>query len=369
MAHVIVVGAGVIGSHALPHLARSPRVSHLTVIDRDRYDAGNLRTQDIDERHVGKAKAAVQARRLRRINGRIEVTGLRAAVEDVPLGALRADVIVACLDSRAARMAVNQAAWRLGVPWIDAGVDAGGLLARVRVFVPGADAPCLECAWDQAHYDAVEQRYPCAANTVSAPSGAPSSLGALAAALQVIECDKLLAGQSDVALIGRDVLLDARHHRHAVTEYRRNPACRMPDHAGWRISPLGERPVGTTLADVLTLGSTLRGAGNGLSLGVAGQRTATALRCTACGAARQTFQLERHARATAPCCPQCGGAVTPGGFDLYDLAPTTSVPVDVRDLALADLGVRPHDVLTRRTSELDAHFELDPPAHGAGFSG
>ena len=30
MAHVIVIGAGAIGSHLLPHLARSSRVSRIT---------------------------------------------------------------------------------------------------------------------------------------------------------------------------------------------------------------------------------------------------------------------------------------------------------------------------------------------------
>jgi molybdopterin/thiamine biosynthesis adenylyltransferase len=359
VAHVIVVGAGAIGSHLLPHLARSPRVSRITVIDRDRYDAGNLRSQAIDARHVGSPKAAIQARRLRRVSPGLDVAGLHAAVEDVPLGALRAAVIVACLDSRAARIAVNQAAWRIGVPWVDAGVDAGGLLARVRVFVPGAEAACYECAFDRAQYAAVEQAYPCAAGDTSAPSGAPSSLGALAAALQAIECDKLLSGDTDVALVGRDVLLDARHHRHSVTAYRRNPACRMPDHAGWRIDPLGDRAARTTLGDVLTLGSTLRGADGSLSLGVAGQRTATVLRCAGCGAARPTFQLERHVRGLAPRCPQCGDALAPGGFDLYDLAPAATVPAEVRDRPLADIGVRPFDVLTLRTSELDAHFVLE----------
>ena len=162
MAHVLVVGAGGnIGSHAIPHLARMPRVSRVTLIDSGRYESGNLSAQDIEASDIGKPKAEVQAQRLSRINAGLVVTPMSVAVEDVPLGALRADVIVACLDSRGARLVVNQAAWRLGVPWINAGVDGGGLLARVQTFVPAPNAPCLECAWSQADYDAIEQDYPC----------------------------------------------------------------------------------------------------------------------------------------------------------------------------------------------------------------
>src|SRR5213594_4159488 len=151
MARVTIVGAGGnIGSHLVPHIGRTTGVSLITLVDRDRYEADNLPAQDIDTRDVGRSKAEAQARRLRRINPGLAVVALNADVEAVPLGALRADVILACLDSRRARLVVNQAAWRLGVPWIDAGVDGGDRLVRIQTFVPASDAACLECAWEQA---------------------------------------------------------------------------------------------------------------------------------------------------------------------------------------------------------------------------
>jgi molybdopterin/thiamine biosynthesis adenylyltransferase len=359
MAHVIVVGAGAIGSHLLPHLARLSPISRLTVIDHDRYDASNTRGQDIDMRDVGRPKALVQARRLRRINPRLEVVALRAAVERVPLGALRGAVILAALDSRKARMVVNQAAWRLGVPWIDSGIHADGMLARVRVYAPADDAPCLECAWEQEDYDAVEQRYPCAQQSrMHASTGAPSALGALAAALQAAECERVLQGDESAPLAGREVLLDVRRHTHAVTSYRRNPACRMPDHAGWRIGTLDTSPDLSTVGEVLALGSTLRGATASLAFGIAGQRLVTALRCDGCEAVRPTCQTERLARTSRPCCPLCGGRLGSTGFDLRTFAPVSSVPAELRQCRLSDIGVRPHDVLTLRTPETDLHLEV-----------
>jgi molybdopterin/thiamine biosynthesis adenylyltransferase len=356
--HVVVIGAGAIGSHLLPHLARSAYVSRLTVIDRDRYDAGNTRGQHIDARDIGRPKALAQARRLRRINPDLPVIPIRAALERLPLGALRGSVILAALDSRQARMIVNQAAWRLGVPWIDAGVHADGMLARIRVFMPAEDQPCLECAWDQADYQALEQTYPCAPGVTPGSTGAPSPLGALAGALQAAECEKLLAGDHSHALTGRELLLDLRHLRHWVTTYRRNPSCRMPDHAGWRIDALGTSSERTTLDGLFALGSTLRGAAASLAFGIAGQRIVTALRCDVCQAGHATCQTERHARVSRPRCPRCGGRLRATGFGLNDFAPAAAVPAELQQRRLSDIGVRPRDVLTLRTPEVDAHFEV-----------
>jgi hypothetical protein len=125
------VGAGAIGSHVLPHLARSPRVSRVTIVDRDTYELANLSGQDIDAHGIGRPKAVAQMRRLRRINPALELHAIYGAVEDLPLGALRGDVILGCLDSRFARMTLNQASRRLGMPFVDAGVEPTGMLARV----------------------------------------------------------------------------------------------------------------------------------------------------------------------------------------------------------------------------------------------
>jgi len=144
---IVVAGAGGnIGSHFTPHLARMREVGRVVLIDRDAYEPRNVVNQDIVSRDVKKPKVGVQARRLKEIRPDLGVAALHAPLESVPLGTWRADLIVACLDSRAARQAVNERAWRLGVPWIDSGVLGSEWLARVNVYVPGHDAPCLECA-------------------------------------------------------------------------------------------------------------------------------------------------------------------------------------------------------------------------------
>lgn len=362
MAHVIVVGAGGnIGSHLVPHLARNPRVKRLTLIDPDRYEPDNLRGQDIAGTDVGEPKVIAQARRLRSINGAIAITPIHESVEHVPLGKLRANFIVACLDSRKSRLVVNQAAWRLGVPWIDAGVNATGLLARVQVFMPDADGPCLECSWDQSDYDAVEQRYPCQLDSAPAATNAPSSLGALAAALQTIECEKVLAGNQDCALVGRDLMLDAHHHKHYVTAFRRNLKCRMPDHSGWRIEEIVGSASGLTLADFGARAAESGTVGRELRCRVAGQAFALSLRCPDCGASRETLQLERTLR-RPPICNSCGHSVRPFGFDTADVIRFADIPAPVLNQPLAALGFESGDVLSVSAPSWDRHYELVDPS-------
>lgn len=359
MAHVIVVGAGTIGSHLLPHVARMPGVTAVTVIDRDRYESSNLGAQNIYAPDVGKSKAQVHARRLKQIDRSLETRAYQKPVEELPLGWLRGDVILACLDSRRARMVVNQAAWRLGVPWINAGIDATGLLVRVQVFMPAADAPCLECAWDARDYALVEQTYACQDDSAPPESGASSGLGALAASIQAIECEKLLAGDRDHLLAGRDVMLDARHHRHYVTEFRRNNACRMPDHAGWPITPYEADPSSTTLGELLATASTLRGADVGVQMAVAGQRVALTLTCPRCCTQHPAGYVHRGERRHGAPCPACKAELMATGFDLHDAVSPDSLPGISRNKSLTEMGLITGDVVTFTTPEVEAHFELD----------
>jgi molybdopterin/thiamine biosynthesis adenylyltransferase len=359
MAHVIVIGAGTIGSHVLPHVARMAGVRRVTIVDRDRYDQSNLRAQGILRTDVGKSKAQAQARRLRQIDATLDVRAFHKPVEDLPLGWLRGDVILACLDSRRARMVVNQAAWRIGVPWINAGVDATESLARVQVFLPAEDASCLECAWDARDYELVEQDYPCQDAAAPPDTGASSALGAVAAALQALECEKLLSGDRLHLLAGRDVLLDIKHHRHYVTRFTRNPACRMPDHAGWSIAPYDGDPASTTLADLIALTSTLRGAARSVRVGVAGQRFAMSLTCVRCRQRLPVARVHRgEGRGGGQPCRACGGALAASGFDMFDQVALEELPEYARSRSLTELGLLPGDILVCSTPEVEAHIEL-----------
>lgn len=359
---VTVVGAGGnIGSHLLPHLARMPGIGCVTLVDKDIYEAGNLASQSLTPRDVGRGKAGVQARILRRIRPSLTVTALNFAVEELPLGRMRADVILACLDSLSARQYVNQAAWRLGVPWVDAGVEAGGLLARVNVYLPGSENPCLECAWDQRDYEALEQTYPCLAGELAGGSGgyatnAPSSLGALAASLQAIECQKLVSGQFDYAAINKQLVIDARHHKQYLTSFRRNPSCRLFDHEPWKIRPLNLKVNQSTLADLIALTKLKTEKGTERRLSVAGKSFVSRAICRGCGYQKRVCAFRSsHGRSTK--CSACGGTMFVAGRELAEAIDPLMVP-SIFKRRLQGMGVRSGDVVSIESDHDRVHYEI-----------
>ncbi len=352
MKSVAVIGAGNIGSHLLPLIARMPAVGRVTIVDFDSYEEGNLASQDITRADIGLPKAIRQMVRLRAIHPRLAVVPVVARVEAVPLGALRADVIAACLDSRAARRTVNRIACRLGVPFVDSGVHADGMLARVNVYRPGGENVCLECLWEESDYQAERESYACDGSRIAAaPSHSPSSLGALAAALQAIEVEKILAGDWERAACGSEVLIDANSHRHFVTKLPRNRACRF-DHRTFSARALAGPPSALTLADVFGRGAA--------SIHFEGQPFARQWACGSCRTSAEFFGL-RDRIAGGAVCPQCGGAMRAIGFHSLERLSPQDVPAAAITAPLSNLGFRTGDVFGAVVDGTEAHFEITEP--------
>ncbi|MFQ5738713.1 MAG: ThiF family adenylyltransferase [Acidobacteriota bacterium] len=342
---VAIVGAGgVIGSHLAPHIARMPEVEAITLIDPGSYEEKNLYGQQINEADVGRRKAMVQAERLALHRPQLTLIPLCQPVESVPWGCLRCDVLLACPDSLAVRLYVNQVAWRLGIPWIDAGVRADGLLARVNVYEPGCENPCLECALDDGDYEGAGQSDPCLGEAQAAPTNAPSSLGALAASLQAIECYKFLAEGSPIS--GRQVLLETRFHHYYVTNFALSSACRF-DHQTWDIHPLEISPAASSIGDLCSRVDSLNGQPTAIRL--VGQTLATCLACTGCGTVRNILFVCSRISEGERRCPSCHQRmVAPGPHQRENLL--FNEPLEERfktgsEQSLAELGLRHGDVL------------------------
>lgn len=362
---VIVVGAGGnIGSHLTPHLARMPGVGRIVLIDFDTYESKNLRTQDVSRRDVGRPKVSVQAKRLKAINADVEVRPWNARVEEIPLGRLRADVIVACLDSRISRQAVNQAAWRLGVPWIDAGVAAGGeLLARVNVYRPAPDVACLECGWSDEDYRNLEVRHACRSAAAVTSTNAPAHLGGLAASLAAIECGKVLDGDWADSLAGRQVILDARHHTHFVTSFRKNPRCRF-DHRTWSIARETRSPKKFRLSDVsLIAGQGASDGGGDVVLSMEGERfwmTARCPRgCESVAPRSEVVGLASRMKGKVAPCLECGEPTVPRGWDLAEGLSLSGLSPSTLRRTLASLGFVGGDLCHIRCGSQETYLELN----------
>ena len=366
-AKIIVAGGGQIGSMAVPLLARLPGVAEMLIADPQTYGPENVRTQNIGSADVGRAKAVVLAEQAMRIRGTrdgFKAVAFTDRIEHLPWGRIRdADLICAGVDSKHARLEIQYIAWRLGIPWIDAGVQGAGMLARVNVYVPGPDSPCLECTFGPRDRQLLSHSYACDGKLKeAAPTNSPAPLGALAASMLALEAQKFLAGELDATLIGRQWVLEARRHQHFVNTLRRNPACDF-DHHTWSIERLAT-PL-RTLGDLAEHGRRFLATQDSLAVRMERNPWVMCLVCPQCGRQAPTLRLQRRL-ATLPSqhCETCGPTADPAkvleptGFFLQPQLPLAASRADLLARPLASVGLRRSDVVTLVSPHGHRHVEL-----------
>ncbi len=355
---ITIVGGGATGSCASSLAARLQGVTHITLIDGDTYSEANLRSQNISPLDVGRPKVEVLAKRLRQQAPGIIVEPINSWVENVPRSKMRGEVVLSCLDSRRARCTVNEICWRLGVPLIDAGVDATGLLARTNIYWPGCARPCLVCGWNETDFAALEQVYACQQRSGGPPAtNAPASLGSFAAGLLVSECERLLAGEFDPETDCRQVLWDLRHYKCLTTRYRVNPACRF-DHECWDIEPLAVPPRSMSLGQLCELlGDT---ASTPKAIRLAGQRFVNRLVCGKCNAVRSvTPCLDRALTLNRLRCQGCGDRMVVSEFHAAEwLDISHKLPGRSARRSLSSVGFQLGDIVTVQQEVGRRYFEL-----------
>ena len=144
-AHLLFVGAGGLGSAALPYLAAAG-VGKITLLDGDTVEISNLARQTLfTESMIGENKAIAAAGRLRELNPEIEIEGIPANLDSRSPASLvqGVDLLLDGSDSLPAKQLLNQIALRSGIPALLASVTGwDGQLIRVH---PGTDQPCFGC--------------------------------------------------------------------------------------------------------------------------------------------------------------------------------------------------------------------------------
>lgn len=352
---IAVVGLGNIGSQVVPLLAAFTGVSRVILIDADRYGASNLGHQRIAATHAGQLKVRVQARALRTLAAHIAIDTHACSVDAVPLGKLRDCVILGCVDSRSARQSINRIAFRLGIPWIDAGLDRAGSM-RARVYVPGS-GDCLECNWGARDYQLLEQRIPCNAASSPVPAtAAPPELGAIAAGMQISLLRRLLRDASSAAqdeLAQQQWFLDLPSGRGWIGQYTQNPSCRF-DHSRWPITPLLRSARDLTLRE--TFGLSGADASDAV-FSVDGQMIVRCVRCTGCGSVRKVGGRVLG-RMALTACRRCGGMMTPAATDAYDCLSLNDAGPAWLDRPLAAFGLVCGDVISMHARDTAVHYEL-----------
>ncbi len=215
-AHVLVIGAGGLGSPVALYLAASG-IGTLTIVDDDVVDLTNLQRQIVhNAARVGENKAVSAAQTLQALNPDTKVVPVTQRAEGDELIALvaAADLVIDCCDNFATRHAVNRACVQLGKPLVSGA--ATRFDGQLTVFDPRqASNPCYHCLFGE---EGEASDGPCATFGVFAP------LVGIIGSMQAAEALKLIIGLGE-SPVGRLQLLDARTMRWREMRFGKDPAC------------------------------------------------------------------------------------------------------------------------------------------------
>lgn len=214
-AHVLVIGAGGLGSPALLYLAAAG-VGHIGIVDFDTVDLSNLQRQVLfDTDDVGHGKARTARSRLQALNPHVQVQvhaeELRA---DNVLDIVRAyDLVLDGTDRFATRYLVNDACVILGKPLVSAAIHR--FEGQAFSYVPKR-GPCYRCLFPEPPADSAVPN--------CAEAGVLGVLPGVMGVIQATEAIKLITGMG-APLIGRLLTYDALEMRFAEFQFAARPEC------------------------------------------------------------------------------------------------------------------------------------------------
>ncbi len=159
-AKVGVIGVGALGNEVVKNLALMG-VGNIFLADFDEVQISNLSRSILFRREdAGKRKVDVASTAIKKINPEIKISKFHGNIRNkLGLGVYKQlDVIVSCVDSRAARVAINKACAKVGVPWVDGAMTS--LYGWARTFW-SKNGPCYECTLFDEDYKLLEERKPC----------------------------------------------------------------------------------------------------------------------------------------------------------------------------------------------------------------
>lgn len=335
-AKIMVVGAGALGNEVLKNLALLG-AGHLFVVDFDAIEVSNL-TRSVffraDDR--GRAKVDVMAERVQALNPDVSVIPVRGDITcDVGLGVFRAmDIVIGCLDNRAARLAVNRACWRVGRPWVDGALHVAD--GSVRVFVPPEGA-CYECLMNRRDYELLNMRYACPPASIMEGVQITTPMSAsIIGAMQVQEAVKLLHRRPVAG--GQGTVYSAETLRTTAISYPRRADC--PAHEQY--DPVIALPDASHAMTTGQFVAMIRPYVGEKAVVFLPDPVVTVLFCPVCDTAESVYRPHRQLTPGDLRCAACGTT------RVYDVTGTVSGGTATRDIPLAQMGIPPLDILSVR---------------------
>jgi molybdopterin/thiamine biosynthesis adenylyltransferase len=363
-ARVMVVGAGALGNEIVKNLALLG-VGNILIGDFDHVEPSNLSRSVLFRREdEGRRKAEVAAERAKELNPDINTAWFHGDITcELGLGVFRRmDVVIGGLDNREARIAVNSACWRLGVPYVDGGTHT--FEGQVRVFA-SPNGPCYECTLSAESYKAIQERIRC--NLLLEMSGREAEgkvattpvASSIIAGLEVQEAIELIHGMEPPT--GKTIIYNGYTHEVYVSSFEPKDS-EWHRHREMETSiPVMELPAansGCTFRELLTAIRSEMGEEAILDFerNVVGQAA-----CEKCSAKADIFRPLKALRHADMKCPHCGTART------YDMIYTATGNEPWLDRAVSDLGIPYLDIVPAHLGCDVRYFELTADAPSAGF--
>jgi molybdopterin/thiamine biosynthesis adenylyltransferase len=215
-AHILVVGAGGLGSAAAPYLAAAG-VGRITLMDHDSVELTNLQRQIMHtEKSVGNSKVASGKEFLQSLNSTIQVDTIQAKATSQLLDDLlpNVDIVLDCTDNFSTRHLINACCIKNFTPLVSG--SALKLDGQVSVFDPrNSSSPCYACIFSP---DEQFEEVSCSSMGIFSP------LVGIIGAIQAAQALQLLIGFGE-PLVGRMLLWNGRTTQIDEIRISRNVEC------------------------------------------------------------------------------------------------------------------------------------------------
>ena len=347
-AKILVIGAGALGNEIIKNLALLG-FGHLLIADLDNIENSNLsRSVLYRARDNGSSKAQVAARSAKDIFPDIKVDSFHGnIIYDLGLGVYNwADVVIAGLDNREARLTINRNCWKVNKPWIDGAIEQ--ISGVARVFVP--DGPCYECTMSETDWKLLNRRRSC--NLLSRDEmqegkvPTTPTISSIIAGVQCQEAVKLLHGMETIA--GKGFVYNGVSSDSYLIEYQRNDDCYSHDIAE-KVFPMRNKSSEIKVKDLLKLAKEQLGADTVLELG---RDILELMHCPKCNADEYMYMSLGKATNSLSSCPQCSAKREVK--TIFTISGTESF----LDKTFAEIGVPPFDIIWARNAEHLYGFEF-----------
>jgi len=214
----VIIGCGALGTAQANALVRAG-VGTVRIVDRDFVEESNLQRQMLfDEADARESlpKAVAAERKLRQINSDVTVEGIVADADSSNIEEFIEgfDVVLDATDNFETRYLVNDAAVKLGIPWIYGAVVAS--YAATMTIIPGRTA-CLACVFPKS---------PSGMHDTCDTVGVIGPAVSWAAAIQATEALKILLGRES-ELHGSLLAYDLWTNHFQQVKARRDPHCQV----------------------------------------------------------------------------------------------------------------------------------------------